>query len=160
MRQRIATHEVSDELLAASRALVAVAARSLADVDVTVPQYRALVILMAPDPTTVGALAQALDVHASTATRLCDRLVGKGLIRRLAGRSGDRREVVLALTAQGRRLVERVMNRRRRDIAEIASRMSRSDQMQAIHGLRAFARAAGEAAVIDAFAWVDGAGSS
>jgi DNA-binding MarR family transcriptional regulator len=158
--QGTVNRHIADELLAASRALVAVAAKSLAGVDVTLPQYRALVILSAPSPTTVGSLADALDVHPSTATRLCDRLVGKRLIRRLPGRSGDRREVALTLTAQGRRLVEQVMTRRRRELAEIAGRMSASDQEQAVQGLWAFAEAAGELVFVDAFGWGEDHGES
>jgi hypothetical protein len=70
---------VVDGVLRASRALVAVAARSIAQVDdtVTLPQYRALVALAARGPQNMGALADELGVHASTATRMCDRLATK-----------------------------------------------------------------------------------
>ncbi len=63
--------------------LVSVAARSLAGVTdkVTLPQYRALVVLAAVGPRT-RALAEVLGVHSSTLTRLCDRLVNKDLITR------------------------------------------------------------------------------
>src|SRR6476659_9486342 len=81
----------ADALLIASRALVGVAARSLVGVDdITLPQYRALVVLTRPAPVTIGDLATALDIHRSTATRLCDRLERKGLVRRRPGVSGDR----------------------------------------------------------------------
>ena len=68
--------------LLASRALVGVAARSLAGVEeqVTLVQYRALVLLDA-GPQNVGTLAKALGIHPSTATRLCDRLTTKGLVK-------------------------------------------------------------------------------
>jgi DNA-binding Lrp family transcriptional regulator len=73
---------VTDAVLTASRALVGVAARSLAVVDpeVTLPQYRALVVLASRGPRLVGELAEALVIHPSTATRLCDRLVAKKLV--------------------------------------------------------------------------------
>ena len=66
---------VTDAVLRASRALVGVAARSLAEVedDVTLPQFRALVVLAAGE-RQLGELAEALDVHPSSATRLCTRL--------------------------------------------------------------------------------------
>ena len=91
---------VTEALLRASRALVAVAARSLAavDSDVTLPQYRAMVVLRTEGPQNLGQLADALGIHSSSATRLCDRLVAKGQIDRQTGPS-DRREVTLALTA-------------------------------------------------------------
>ena len=49
---QVAPDELVDTVLAASRALVAVAARSLAAAgdDVTLPQYRALVVLAARGP--------------------------------------------------------------------------------------------------------------
>jgi DNA-binding MarR family transcriptional regulator len=143
-------------LLSASRALVAVAARSIADVDeVTLPQFRALVVLTLSTPVTVGDLAGALDIHPSTATRLCDRLEGKGLVQRHAAVSSDRRETTISLTARGRRLVGRVTGRRRRDLAAIAAVMSPEERDGAIGGLRAFARAAGALAELDPFGWVE-----
>ena len=147
---------VADALLQASRALVGVAARSLADVDdVTLPQFRALVVLTRPTPVTVRDLADALDTHPSTATRMCDRLVRKRLIRRQPGVAADRRETSLTLTASGRRLVDRVTTRRRRDIAAIVESMTQEDRALAVTGLRAFAVAAGEFPVVDPFGWAD-----
>src|SRR5437868_15225897 len=84
------------QALVASRALVGVAARSLSalEADVTLPQYRALVLLSSRGEQNVSALADALGIHPSTATRLCDRLLNKGLIDR-ATSAGSRREVAL-----------------------------------------------------------------
>jgi DNA-binding MarR family transcriptional regulator len=100
----------------------------------------------------VSELAERLDIHPSTATRLCDRLVRKDLIRRVE-RSADRRETEIVLTSKGRRLVERVTLRRRRDLAAIAGRMSPNQLRQAVVGLRAFAEAAGEARDAILFGW-------
>jgi len=141
-------------LLKASRALVAVAARSIADIgDVTLPQFRALVVLSRPEAMTVGDLAEALDIHPSTATRLCDRLERKRLIRRHPGVSPDRRETPVSLTTPGRRLVGRVTTRRRRDLAAIAAAMTPEDRRHAISSLAAFSSAAGESPGVDAFGW-------
>jgi DNA-binding MarR family transcriptional regulator len=148
--------EATEALLVASRALVAVAARSLAGVgDITLPQFRALVVLSRPTPATVGDLAEALDIHPSTATRLCDRLERKRLIKRHPGVPPDRRETTVSLTAQGRRLVGRVTGRRRRDLAGIASVMTPAERAHAISGLRSFARAAGEVPGWDPFGWAE-----
>ena len=87
--------------LLASRALVAVAARSLAETaDVTVPQFRALVLLSQRPGSAVSDLAADLDIHPTTATRLVDRLVRKRLVRRQTLAS-DRRVTQLFLTAGG-----------------------------------------------------------
>lgn len=147
------TDEAADLFLAASRALVGVSARSLAGVDdVTLPQFRALVVIASAGDVTVSRLAERLDIHPSTATRMCDRLVRKGLIRR-TGRDADRRETEIVLAAKGQRLVERVTLRRRRDLAAIADRMTPAQLRQAIDGLRAFAEAAGETPEATLFGW-------
>ena len=67
-------------MLSASRVLVAIAARSLADAgdEVTLTQYRSLVVLASRGPQTMATLAEAVAVTAPTASRLCDRLVKKG----------------------------------------------------------------------------------
>ena len=115
---------VTDAVLTASRALVGVAARSLAVVDseVTLPQYRALVVLASRGPRLVGELAEALGIHPSTATRLCDRLVAKKLVTRTPGRD-NRRETTISLSVKGRRLVDRVTVLRRREIEAIVERV-------------------------------------
>src|SRR4051812_50175053 len=89
-----ASPEVVEALLAASRAMVALAARSLAglDADVTLPQFRTLVVLAARGPQRAVDVAAELGVNPSTGTRMCDRLVRKGLIRRTRA-TGDRRGV-------------------------------------------------------------------
>ena len=59
---------------------MAIAARSLAEAgDVTLPQFRVLVILASRGPRRVRDLADDLGVNPSGASRLCDRLSGKGL---------------------------------------------------------------------------------
>src|SRR4051794_15718478 len=109
------THdEVVDAVLAASRALVAIAARSLAaaDVDVTLPQYRALVVLAYSGEKRTIDLANELGVNSSTATRLVDRLIGRELVRRRI-RPEDRRATSLEITDSGRLVVDAVMSKRR-----------------------------------------------
>ena len=141
--------------LAASRALVGVSARSLAGIDdVTLPQFRALVVISERTRVTVNELAERLDIHPSTATRMCDRLVRKGLVRRSEGPS-DRRETEIALSAKGRRIVDRVTERRWRDLTVIVSRMSERQRRDAIRGLTAFAEAAGEDVDATLFGWAD-----
>lgn len=141
----------------ASRALVAVAARSLAAAgDVTLPQFRALVVLSVRPGTTVSDLATTLAIHPTTATRLTDRLVRKRLVRR-AELAENRRLTHLHLTAGGRRLVQRVTDQRTRDLAEIVRRMPRETWPAVTEALSAFAVAAGEPLDVDLFGWDIGA---
>jgi DNA-binding MarR family transcriptional regulator len=148
---------VTDAVLQASRVFVAVAVSSLNDVaeDVTLAQFRVLVILSTYGPQNLASLAESLDVNPSTATRLCDRLVRKRLVRRTQG-TEDRRSTQLHLAAAGRRLVERVTARRRRDLAAIASRLPEDARARAIEVLGAFADAAGEERGVDLFGWNHG----
>jgi DNA-binding MarR family transcriptional regulator len=135
---------VIDGLLAASRVLVALTAQSMAqlDTDVTLVQYRALVIL-AGGPRRTGDLAAELGIAPSTATRLCDRLVARDLMRRFR-RSGDRRASWLALTPRGRDLVGAVMRQRRAAIARYTRRIPLDDSEALTKLLHAFLEAAGE----------------
>lgn len=147
------SEEAVDALLIASRVLVGVAAKSLAEADmVTVPQFRALVVLATRPGLTVADLAAALGIHSSTATRLCDRLVAKKLVRR-AERRTDRRVVELRLAAAGRRLVNGVTLRRRAAIRSVAARLPPSTLPSVVEALQAFALAAGEPLVDDVFGW-------
>jgi DNA-binding MarR family transcriptional regulator len=137
--------ELIDAVLGASRALVAVAARSLANVaeDVTLPQYRFLVELASRGPQRLADLATALGVDRSTATRMCDRLVRKRLVTRRRAQE-DRRAVRVSLTRAGADLVAEVSRRRRAEIATIVERMPASHRDRVVRALRAFADAAGE----------------
>ena len=109
-----------DAVLAASRTLIAVATKSLgaAAEETTIAQYRALVVLASRGPQRMVDLAGALGVAPSTAGRMCDRLVRKGLIRRHRARA-DRRAVLVSLTAAGRQVVDQATARRRELLAGI-----------------------------------------
>ena len=134
-----------DAVLTASRTLVAVATQSLgaAAEDTTIAQYRALVVLASRGPQRMTDLAAALDVTPSTAGRMCDRLLRKGLIRRHRARS-DRRAVQVSLTAAGREVVDQATGRRRALIAGILGRLPARQQSAVASALAAFAAAAGE----------------
>jgi DNA-binding MarR family transcriptional regulator len=136
---------VVDAVLTASRVLVAIAARSLADAaeEVTLPQYRSLVVLASRGPQSVAELAEGVGVTPPTATRMCDRLVRKGLVRRRADRR-DRRAVRIALTGEGRRLVDSVTRRRRREIARLLGSIPTEAQRSLVESLQLLAEAGGE----------------
>lgn len=137
--------DLVEAFLTASRVLVAVAVRSLAagDAEITLPQHRALVVLAARGPQRMAELAQLLGVNSSTATRHCDRLQRRGLVRR-APASDDRRAVQVSLTEAGRRLVTQVSEARRRDIAAILAAMPASSRRPLLAAVRSFTEAAGE----------------
>jgi DNA-binding MarR family transcriptional regulator len=145
MQDRSAPTNVIDAVLSASRALVAIAARSLAEVpgDVTLPQYRVLVVVASRGPQRATALAGELGVVGSSVTRLCDRLVAKGLITR-GPAEGSRREIEISLTTSGRALIDAVTAARRRDVARLVSAIPAARRRTIVTVLGEVARAAGE----------------
>ncbi len=146
IRERQIDPAVVDAVLTASRSMVAVATRSLGATaeETTIAQYRALVVLASRGPQRMVDLAGALDVAPSTAGRMCDRLVRKGLIRRHRAR-GDRRAVLVSVTPAGRHVVDEATGRRRELIADIMSRLPAAAQHAVAEAFREFADAAGEA---------------
>ena len=146
---------VTDAVLLASRALVAVASRSIAAVDdaVTLPQFRALVVLDTADAgLNVGALANELRIQPSTATRLCDRLVRRRLARRRVN-PNNRRVVTIELTSDGRALVRDVTARRRREIGSIMAKVPARQREAIVEALTAFREAAGQDDVALSVPW-------
>jgi DNA-binding MarR family transcriptional regulator len=137
--------EVVDALLSASRALVGIAARSLAglDAEVTLPQFRTLMVLAARGPQRAVDVSDELGVNPSTGTRMSDRLVRKGLIRRSRG-AGDRRVVRLALTPAGRDLVVAVTEQRRAELGRLVAAIPTESHATLVSALRAVTEAAGE----------------
>lgn len=134
-----------DAVQALSRALVAITARSLGmlNVDVTLTQYRTLVVLASRGPQRTAQLAAELGVKPSTATRLCDRLVQRGWVRRQSGQT-DRRIVLLVLTAAGKQLVGKAMRRRRDLLSTLVDGIPPRQAEQAAKVMTRLAQAAGE----------------
>ncbi|MEU6170284.1 MarR family transcriptional regulator [Streptantibioticus parmotrematis] len=140
-----AADEVVTAVLTASRLLVAVSARSLASVEetLTLPQFRMLVVLDTRGPMNISRLGEHLDVIPSTAMRMVDRLAAAGMLDRAPGSAG-RREILISLTAAGRRVVGEATERRRAEIARIVGGMPRAQRAGLIEALQAFTRAGDE----------------
>ena len=127
----------NDELLAASRGLLGVVARSLTSAleHVTVPQFRLIVLVTTLGPIRSGDLAERLAVGPSTLTRNVDRLVAGGWVERRAGED-NRREVLIAPTDAGRRLVAEVSERRTRELAAVLERVPEAERPKVVEGMR------------------------
>lgn len=136
---------VTRAVLTASRLLVAVSARSLAEVEerVTLPQFRMLVVLSSRGATKLVTLAELLQVAPSTAMRMVDRLIAAGLAEREIN-PANRRETLLQLTDEGRLTVANVTARRRQEIAAVVERLSTRQRSALIEALTAFNEAGGE----------------
>ncbi len=136
---------ITDALITASRLLVSISARSIAEVDdtITIPQFRVLVILSSRGTTNLATLAGLLDVQPSTIGRMADRLVAGGLIDRRPHPS-SRRELVVELTARGRKIVGTVTARRRAEVARVVEAMPARHRQGMVGALVAFTEAGGE----------------
>jgi DNA-binding MarR family transcriptional regulator len=144
-RQRPPTETlVVEALLATGRVMVGLTARSIAllDADVTLPQFRTMVIL-ARGPRRTTDLAADLGVTPSTVTRTCDRLVRRGLVRRFR-REEDRRASWIALTEAGKTLIGSVMRQRRTEVDRLARAAGLRSAGTVASALGAFVAAAGE----------------
>jgi DNA-binding MarR family transcriptional regulator len=137
--------EQIDAVLRASRALVGMAAASIAQVDdlVTVPQLRVLVMVDTRGPLNLAAVAAGLEVNPSNASRTCDRLIKSGLLDRRDS-AEDRRNVTLTLTDAGKKLVDKVTRHRRTTIARVLREMAAKDRELLARALDRFATRAGE----------------
>jgi DNA-binding MarR family transcriptional regulator len=141
----VSADELADAVLTASRVLVGVAAKSLAaaPADVTLPQYRVLVVIATRGPQRPTDLAAELGVAASSITRLCDRLVRKKLVKRQL-RAANRREYEIQITDQGQAIVDAVTASRRQDIRRLLGRIPPGRRQQLLVTLRELSEAAGE----------------
>ena len=139
---------MTEAVLAASRLLMALSARSVAAVDetITLPQFRLMVVLHAGGPMKLTAIAETLGVNPSTATRMVDRMITAGLVSREAN-PASRRELIVDLTATGREQVRDVMRRRRALVRQIVRRMAPTTRRGLVRALNAFTAAGGQTAV-------------
>jgi len=78
----------------------------LDELGLTYPQYLVLNVLWREDSQTVGGIADRLALESSTLTPLLKRLEVAGLVRRTRNPANER-QVVVALTEQGRELKSR-----------------------------------------------------
>jgi DNA-binding MarR family transcriptional regulator len=130
-------------VMAASRLIVALSARALGAVDVslTLPQLRSLVALDTCGPIKLAAMAATLGVTPSTALRMAERLQSLGLIDRRVN-PDNRREVVLRLTPGGQELVDRVLDHRRSAIRALVERLPARERAGLVPALKALTAAA------------------
>ena len=120
----VAEDDAVEATLTASRALLGVVARSMTEVlhEVTITQFRILVVLTTTGPLRIGALAARMSANVSTFSRTIDRMATRGWVGRATG-PDSRREVLVSITERGRGLVDDVTARRRSELGEILDRM-------------------------------------
>jgi DNA-binding MarR family transcriptional regulator len=146
-----ARDDLVEAFLVTSRALVGVAVHSVsaAPVDITVVQFR-LLVLLAEGGRSIGDIGEHLGVNQSNASRHVDRLQRLGLVERTR-LAEDARVVVVELTPRGHEVVATVMQRRRDDVRRLLGAVPARQARAVVEALEAFNHAAAEA---DESPWV------
>jgi len=104
-------------------------AASVAEMGLTVHQFRALIYALLHEGATTSDLAEFVGVHPSVATGIVQRLVERELIER-AEDPTDRRVRRLHLSAQGRTFIEEAMGTVRAQRREQFSALSQTQLSQ------------------------------
>ncbi|MDG4856681.1 CBS domain-containing protein [Streptomyces sp. T-3] len=132
-------------VLTASRLLVAVSARSLAEVEdsLTLLQFRLMVVLSVNGAATTGHLADLLGIEEKVVRRLVDSLGSLGLLQPSV-QPGNGTEPAVSLSPRGQDLVHDVTRRRMEAITRILESMPAAQRTALVPALRSFAKAAGE----------------
>jgi DNA-binding MarR family transcriptional regulator len=92
----------------------------------TPKQYQALLAIKGfpgRERVTVGEFAERLQIRHNSAVGLADRLAAQGLLAREQA-DGDRRQVMLALTARGSALLERLAAMHRAELRRLGPELS------------------------------------
>lgn len=129
--------------MAVLRTMVAIADSTVEMVtgQLTLTQFRVLRTVVERTPVTMTAVAQELALIPSTVTRAGDRLVSAGLLQR-AQNPLNKREVLLAPTAEGRRIVDQVDHDRRAALSAILGRLGEDTRAMVTAAFDRFAAAA------------------
>ena len=113
---------------------------ALGFLDVT--HIRVLLLLCQRESISVAELAGVMKMRARTALRMLDSMDDAGWIFTMTPGRGTRE--VVAISAQGRALIEDVTAQRQREIDSILGRMVEDDRESLTSAFNAFADAAGE----------------
>ena len=107
---------------------------------VSVVQLRALTVLRDLGTATLGELADGMGVTVSTTSRLVDRLVTAGLVRREASRR-SRRELALQIAPDGDAVLDRYDEDRLDGLRAALGRLPDDDRTTALAAFAAFSGA-------------------
>lgn len=133
--------QLADEVETAARALLTLSTRASLQLpgSVSLTQLRALAAVEELGSCTLGALADALMISTSTASRLVDRINDLGLLDRRQSPT-NRRELTIRVTARGRRLLRRHEAARRAIFEQTLVDVPVEDAQALLRGLRAVQR--------------------
>jgi DNA-binding MarR family transcriptional regulator len=113
--------------------------KQITELELTLPQAQLLRVLRR-GPMQTGQLAAEMRISAPAITQLTDRLIRKGLIER-STTADDRRCVIVALSDEGRILVDQFRQRRREIFNEALADLSETERKQALEVLEKVVKA-------------------
>ena len=118
--------------------------RGLTDVQVS-PGHIQVLIALTRGPRSVGQLAEELEVSPPAATQLVDRLAEHGMVHR-HNDPADRRIVLVDYVEGMHKVARRIVEDRRRPLEAAMSRMTDTEALAFVKGLRLLAASFGTAA--------------
>jgi DNA-binding MarR family transcriptional regulator len=123
------------------RAITAASPDAWSGLDLTFTQLRALFVLATRPRVRVSDLARALGMSLASASALSERLGRLGYVVRQRG-VDDQRTVFLVLSAEGRRLLDRLERQSTAQLSRVIRGMTEAERMALTVSLRAFVRLA------------------
>lgn len=117
------------------------AIRAGEDLDLTMAQLGALLLLDAEGERTIGEMAAELGRSVSAASRLLDHLVKRGLVTRREDER-DRRAKRLAITEAGHALVARIERRRAETQLAVMAHLPPAERALVLRAMELLAEAA------------------
>ncbi|MCL2547667.1 MAG: MarR family transcriptional regulator [Symbiobacteriaceae bacterium] len=127
--------ELEDILRYISAVLRRQGRKIMEDYDITPPQHNALLQLHRYGNMTIGELSEMLYLAFSTATDLINRMERNGLVVRERDLS-DRRVVRVCILDKGERVLDEVIEARRKYFARILQAVPKEEQNQLVRSLR------------------------
>ncbi len=112
---------------------------ALAQMDLTLPQYRVMGIL-AEGSAAASGLADRLTVRPPSITAIIDGLVARGLVDR-KHEDSDRRRIAVRLTAEGERIVAEADRAVDEYLATIATCLPSKDEVMVLRSLELWGEA-------------------
>lgn len=124
-------NQICFPLYAVSRLITKQYKPLLGELDITYPQYLALLVLWQEDDQLVSEISEKLMLESNTLTPLLKRMEQKGLIERVRQET-DERKVLISLTENGKKLQEKAVCIPERVIANVKTEEISTEEVESI----------------------------
>lgn len=128
-------------LMKAYHAIEAYSERSRSGSDLGDSDFRVLEVLLHKGPMPVNTIGPKVWLTPGSISVAVDRLYERGLVSRVESEE-DRRRKIVALTPEGRKLIEGAFATHAKEMEKLASVLSEKERRQIVRGLKALGKAA------------------